>query len=256
MREVFLGQQIAHPNIVSAVMLEDGHQSRLYLAMPFYEGETLESRIERGPMSIDAVASIGAKIGRGVGALHRAGITHRDLKPSNIMLLADGQVKIIDLGVARLERLDDVAEAESPGTAEFMAPELFDSQRGDASTDQFALGVTLYRMLTCRYPYGQTLPGSRPIYNPAPPVTHYRPDTPSWLNAVVLQAISTRRAGRFADVQEMVFQLERGHALARPLQAPRPLLERKPLLFWQLLCGLLAILLAASIFGHLARFGH
>jgi serine/threonine protein phosphatase PrpC len=247
MREVFLGQRIVHDHVGAALPLADGRQSRLYAAMPFYRGETLEDRLQRGPMPVDEAVAIACKAGRGLVALHRAGVAHRDIKPQNIMLLDGGGVKIIDLGVARAPGLDDIAEPETPGTADFMAPELFDQARGDALSDQYALGVSMYRMLTGRYPYGETPPGSRPLFGPVPPVTRYRRDVPAWLNAAVLRAISVRPGDRFGDVDELVFELEHGNAQAAPLSKPRPLFERRPILFWQLVCGLLAILLAISL---------
>jgi serine/threonine protein phosphatase PrpC len=252
-RELFIGQRIAHPNIGAALQLAEGRQSRLYLAMPFHAGETLEDRLRRGPLPIGDVIAIGAKVGRGLSALHRAGIAHRDIKPQNILLLDDGEVKIIDLGVARLAQADDLdalEEAETPGTVDFMAPELFEQGRGDALSDQYALGVTLYRMLTDRYPLGETPPGNRPLFGPAPPAARYRRDAPAWLDATVAKAIALKPQERFGDVAELVFELEHGKRRAAPLARARPLIERSPTLFWKLLCGLLALLLALSLLTH------
>jgi serine/threonine protein phosphatase PrpC len=242
MREVFLGQRIAHPCVGASLALADGRQSRLYVAMPHYLGETLEARLRRRPMDVEEAICVACKVGRGLAALHRAGVAHRDLKPQNVMLLEDGGVKIIDLGVARLPGLEDLDETETPGTADFMAPELYESARGDALSDQYALGVTLYRMLTGAYPHGD-----RPLFGPVPPLTRYRSEIPAWLNAAVLRAISPRRDERFGDVDELVFELEHGKTRAAPLAPPKPLLERNPVLFWRLLCLVLAILLAVSV---------
>ena len=247
MREVFLGQHIAHAAIGAALPLADGRQSRLYLAMPYHRGETLEHRLQRGPLPVGEAIAITRQVGRGLSALHRAGVTHRDIKPQNIMLAEDGGVKIIDLGVARLPGLEDLDEAETPGTADFMAPELFERRRGDALSDQYALGVTLYRMLSAKYPYGETPPGARPLFGPTPPLTHYRDDVPAWLNAAVLRAIALRREDRYDDLDELVFTMEHGSARAAPTPRPRPLLERNPTLFWKLACLLLAALLAVSL---------
>jgi serine/threonine protein phosphatase PrpC len=246
MREVFVGQRIDHAFVGASLPLAEGRQSRLYVAMPYYAGESLEARLSRGPMSVSDAISVACKVGRGLSALHRAGVIHRDIKPQNIVLLADGGVKIIDLGVARLAGLQDLEEAETPGTADFMAPELFEGARGDAFSDQYALGVTLYRMLTGQYPFGETPLGRRPLFGPVPPVSRLRSETPAWLSAAVMRAISLRREARFMDIEELVFQLELGRLRASPLEQPRPLLERNPLLFWQLLCALLAALLVIS----------
>lgn len=247
MREVFLGQRITNMYVGRSLSLAPGRQSRLYVASAFYKGETLEDRLQRGPMRIDETISIGLQVGRGLSALHHLGVAHRDVKPQNIMLLDTGQVKIIDLGTARLPGLDDLDEPETPGTVDFMAPELFAAARGDALSDQYALGVTLYRMLTALYPLGETPPGSRPLFGPVAPITRYRSDVPAWLNGAVMRSISLRPHDRFGDIDELVVELEQGKARATPLGRPPPPVERNPVRFWQLLCGLLAFLLVLSL---------
>jgi hypothetical protein len=247
MREVFLGQRVAHPCVGASLALADGRQSRLYLAMPYYPGETLEARLGRRPLAVEEALAVGGEIGRGLAALHRAGVFHRDLKPQNVILLEQGGVKIIDLGVARLPALDETCEAETPGTADFMAPELFAAARGDALSDQYALGVTLYRMLTGAYPHGETPPGEKPLFGPTPPLTRHRGEVPAWLNAVVLRAIAPRREERFGDVEELVFELEHGRTRAAALAPTKPLIERNPVLFWQLIGLGLAVLLLISL---------
>jgi serine/threonine protein kinase len=246
MREVFLGQHIAHPNVGASLLLPEGRQSRLYVAMPYYKGETLEDRLRRGPMKVDEAIAVAIKAARGLAALHKAGVTHRDVKPQNILLLDNGEVKLIDLGVARLPRIEDADEAATPGTLDYMAPELFRENRGDALSDQYALGVTIYRMLAGVYPLGETPPGERPHFGPIPPLSAYRKDVPAWLNAAVLRTLSLYRDDRFGDLDELIFALEHGNLHAPP---PRggPLIERNPLLFWQLLCAVLAVLLIVSI---------
>ena len=246
MREVFLGQHIAHPNVGASLLLPQGRQSRLYVAMPYYKGETLEDRLRRGPMKVDEAIAIAIKAARGVAALHRAGVTHRDVKPQNIMLLDNGDVKLIDLGIARLPRIEEADEAATPGTIDYMAPELFRENRGDALSDQYALGVTIYRMLAGVYPHGETPPGERPLFGPVAPLSAYRNDVPAWLNAAILRAISLHRDDRFADLDEFIFELEHGNLRVAP-RHPGPLIERNPLLFWQVLCAVLVILLILSI---------
>ena len=247
MREVFLGQRIAHPNVGASLWQPEGRQSRLYVAMPYYKGETLEDRLRRdGPMKVGEAVAIAIKAARGLAALHKAGVTHRDIKPGNIMLLENGDVKLIDLGVAHLPRLEDVDEAGTPGTLDYMAPELFRENRGDALSDQYALGVTLYRMLAGAYPMGETPPGERPHFGPVPPLSAYRKDVPAWLNAAILRAISLHRDDRFADIDEFIYTLEHGNLRAAPRHRG-PFIERNPLLFWQVLCAVLIILLILSV---------
>jgi serine/threonine protein kinase len=247
MREVFVGRQITHPVLGGSIELAQGRQTSLYLPMPYHKGETLEQRLIRAPLRVDEALSIGHKIGRGLTALHRAGVIHRDINPRNVMVLEDGGIKIIDFGVSRLPNLDDFQEEETPGTADFMAPELFESSRGDPLSDQYALGVTLYRMLTARFPFGETPPGSRPMIGPIPTISHYRKDVPAWLDAVILRAMAPKREDRFGDIDELLFELEHGSKRAAPISPRRPLLDRNPVLFWQILCVLFALLLIVSL---------
>ena len=95
---------------------------------------------------------------RAVVTLHRAGVIHRDIKPDNILLLKDGGLKLLDLGVARLPQLEDFPADAFAGTPSYMAPELFCGAPGDEVTDLFALGVTVYRMFTRSLPYGEIEP--------------------------------------------------------------------------------------------------
>ena len=179
--------------------------------------------------------------------MHRLGIAHRDVKPQNIMLLPDGGAKILDFGVARLPVAEEIDEFETPGTLEFMAPELFEHLRGDSLSDQYALGVTLYVALSGRYPQGEVPPGSGPLFGPVAPPSRFRSDIPAWLDATILRALALRREERFGDIDELVFELEHGRRrITRPI-ARKPLIERDPVRFWKVLCLVLAVLLAASL---------
>src|SRR5215831_1944245 len=101
LREAQAASALDHPN-VAAVYDIDEWNGQLFIAMPYYEGETLRQRIERGSLTIDEAARVAAQIASGLAAAHRAGIAHRDLKPANVMLTRDGQVKILDFGLAKV----------------------------------------------------------------------------------------------------------------------------------------------------------
>ncbi len=163
------------------------------------------------------------------------------------MLLENGDVKIFDFGVARVPRLDDLEEAARSRYASISwPPELFGKERGDALSDQFALGVTLYRILSRQYPFGETLPGEHPLFGPATPLSGYRRDVPAWLNAAIMRAISLNRDDRFGDLHEFIFALEHGN-LRPPQRYRRPLIKRNPVLFWRALSAVLAILFVLSL---------
>ena len=150
-----------------------------------------------------------------MATLHRAGIIHRDIKPDNVILLAGGGLRLVDLGVARVPLLEDFPAQDIPGTPSYMAPELFSGRAGDEFSDLYALGVTVYRMFTAAYPYGEIEPFSRPRFGKPVSLSRYRPDLPAWLDAVIGKALQRRshpalrrrhrirpRTGKWRDVGE------------------------------------------------------
>ena len=124
-REAWVAARVRSRWIGEIVEPPPGRQTRLYSVMPFYEGETLEQRIRRSPLSLREGVRIAATLARAVDALHRVGVIHRDIKPDNVILAPDGGLRLIDLGVARIPRLEEFPSTDIPGTASYMAPELF-----------------------------------------------------------------------------------------------------------------------------------
>ncbi len=217
MREAWVASRVQHIWIGSVLTLPPGRQTCLYIAQPFYVGETLEHRLLRAPrIGLDEGISIATRLAKAIGSLHRAGIIHRDIKPENIILLSDGGLKLVDLGVARIPGL----EKESvfvPGTPSYKAPEQFEGKPGDERSDIFALGVTLYRMFTGgAYPYGEIEPNQEPKFNRPERLTAKRRDLPAWLESLILQAIAPDPHDRFHDGFEMAFKLETGAFGAEP----------------------------------------
>ncbi|MCW2283251.1 serine/threonine protein phosphatase PrpC [Rhodoblastus acidophilus] len=248
--EAFVASRVRSPWIAETIELPPERQTRLYSVMPFYEGETLETRLRREPpISLEDGALLATRMARAIATLHRAGVIHRDIKPENILLLRDGGIKLLDLGVARLPQLDDFPDIHAPGTPSYMAPEFFAGAQGDEATDLFALGVTVYRLFTRAYPFGEIEPFTKPRFGKPASLTAKRPDLPAWLEGAIFKAIAVDPAKRHADVLEFAFEIENGARRGGPAVARKtPLYERNPLLFWQGLCALLAILLAVSLF--------
>lgn len=246
-REVLLAQRVASPFVAAAHAVRPDRQTALYGVQPLLVGETMASRLTRTLPSLAAALEQSVRLTRGVAALHRLEVVHRDIKPDNVMLTEEGGLKLIDLGVARLPRVEDFHGDEIPGTPSFMAPEQFEGNAGDALTDQFALGVTLYRWFTGQWPYGEQEAFQRPKFGKAPPPSKHRPEIPSWLDDAVLTAIQPDRRARFGDVIELLRALENGGSLRRRQTRGAPLIERNPVLVWQLVSAALAVALAVSL---------
>ncbi len=251
-REAYVAARVRSPWIGEIIEPAPGRQTGLYSIMPYYPGETLESRLRRTPkLTLIEGSAIASKLARAVVTLHRAGIIHRDIKPDNIILETAtdekaGGLRLVDLGVARVPKMEDFAAQDIPGTPSYMAPELFADHAGNEASDQFALGVTLYRALTGAYPYGEVEPFSRPRFGKPMPLSRHRPDLPAWLDMTLARAIAVNPQERFGDVVEFALELENGAIWNRPpVPVSRPLYDLNPLLFWKLLSAVLMIALLA-----------
>jgi serine/threonine protein phosphatase PrpC len=217
-------------------------RAHLYYLMSWHEGESLKAVLARGErLRPHEVAELGARMLRRVGVLHRLGIVHRDIKPDNLHQGRDGVLRLLDLGVAASEA-EDLREINNPGTPSYMAPELFAGTPANEASDLYACGVTLYELLTRKFPYGEVEPFQHPRFGEPVPPTRHRPDTPAWLEAVLLKACARKPEARFETAEEFRLALERG--AWQPLAVPRraPLLERRPTLALKLVA--LASLLA------------
>ena len=248
-REAWVGTRVTSPWVAHVLELPPGRQTCLYTVMPLYVGELLETRLSRAPsVGLEEGRTIAIRLAQAVAALHRADIIHRDIKPDNVMLEAGGSLKLLDLGVVRLPGLEDFPPENIPGTTAYMAPEMFNGEAGNTATDIYALGVTLFRMFTGAYPYGNPDATSMPTLQRPRDVAALRPDLPAWLQAALARAIALDPAARFADATELAGEFEAG-----PLHAPPParrpltLYERAPVRFWQGVAAVLAVALAVSI---------
>lgn len=245
-REAWVAAHARSPWVVDVVKLAPGRQTRLYSVMPYYQGITLERRLSSGPqIGLKEGCELGIKLAKAVYALHKVQIIHRDIKPDNVMLLEGGGLKLLDLGVARLPGVDGSPADDIPGTPSYMAAELFRGEQGDERSDVYALGVTLYRLFTAgRYPYGEVEPFTSPRFSRYTPVSEYRPDLPLRLGATLKRALAVEKEKRYADSMELAFDLEAGLAHGNnSTPTPLSLYERNPLIFWQVLCGVLLVVL-------------
>ena len=248
-REAWVGARVHSPWVGRTIELPPGRQTCLYTVMPLYQGELLETRLARRPaMGLEEGRNIAIKLARGVATLHHAGIIHRDIKPDNVILESEGSLKLIDLGVVRVPGLEDFPPSDIPGTAAYMAPEMFAGEPGNVATDVYALGVTMFRAFTGEYPYGNADATTRARRNRPTALSTLRPDLPAWLQAILARAIAIDPADRFRDMIEFALEMENGPArAAATTYRPRTFYERSPVRFWQGVSALLAAALIASL---------
>jgi serine/threonine-protein kinase len=213
--------EIGHPNIVDIFSFGELPNGDPYYVMEHVDGQSLHDWIHsHGPVSLDVAMPILRQICGALSAAHSRGIIHRDLKPGNIMVAgSEGapRVKVLDFGLAKMMRTDDVDADELThpgipiGTPAFMSPEQFMGQEVDQRTDVYALGVLMYQMLTGTYPFQGATPseiGEQHLYhtprNPSAIV-----NLPERVDQIMEKALAKEPVNRYATVQDLRRDLER-----------------------------------------------
>lgn len=234
LNEEWLGKRVVSQFFPQIFPVSIEKRSKLYYLMSWHEGATLQAMLDTGHHFTAAETSrYGANLMRGLGALHRLNVVHRDIKPANTHIGYEKRLRILDLGVALSIGSGNLAFMQNPGTPSFMAPELFEGETASTATDIYAAGVTLYHVLTRRYPFGEIEPFQRPKFGVPVPPTRYRPDIPQWLENIVLKAVARDPKLRFETAEEMALALEHGELKPILAQTRTPLIARANLIKWQ-----------------------
>ncbi len=246
---------LSHPCIVT--IYDFGREGdTAFMAMEFLEGRELRDLIREAGIPPSEAVEIAARVAEALAFAHERGVVHRDVKPGNIMVLADGRVKIMDFGIARLDEPGvRTATGLLLGSPRYMAPEQVAGRPFDHRADVFSLGVVLYEMLTGATPFaGNDIPQLMyQVMNAAvPPPSRARPALPSVLDYIVARALKKNPDERYGSAEEFARDLrdalaevakaeaaalERGEALggatvALPAPAPEPKAEvRRPAVF-------------------------
>jgi WD40 repeat protein/serine/threonine protein kinase len=220
---------LTHPNIATVHELVE-HDNSFRIVMECVEGETLKSRIERGPLSIKESLDIAIQVAEALKAAHARQLLHCDIKPSNIMITPDGLVKVLDFGLAQtasigaqrrndlpagisrltnewIDRDSQLLRATVCGTPGYVSPEQIAGESLDGRTDIFSLGVVLYEMLTGKMPFG----GQEPVHilnsilrDEPPPLSNFRDDVPLEMEDIVRRALAKDRKERHATVERLL----------------------------------------------------
>lgn len=214
-----------HPHICT--LHDVGHHGEMdYLVMEFLEGETLASRLSKGPLPLEQTLQYAIQIADALDKAHRKGMTHRDLKPANIMITKSG-AKLLDFGLAKLKQgassagvpLSGVPAAQQTitaqgsivGTLQYMAPEQLEGKEADARTDIFALGAVIYEMATGMKAFDGKSQASiiaKILDTDPPPIHSLQPMTPAALDRVVRTCLAKDPDNRLQSVQDLRLELE------------------------------------------------
>lgn len=228
-----------------------GSRQHLYYVMREYPGQTLAALFQQqGPLPLAQWQSIAERLLRAVGLLHRRQILHRDIKPENLLLGDDGELRVLDFGLAYCPGLSEDHAHALPGTPSFIAPEAFNGESPTAQQDLYGVGVTLYYLLTGHYPYGEIEAFQRPRFTQPISANRYRPDLPEWLALSLERAVAAQPAQRYETAEEWLLALEQADRRELSIR-PRPLLEREPLKVWRsvaLLSVLINLVLLYALF--------
>jgi TolB-like protein len=255
-REAKILASLNHPEIASIYSLHEAEGLR-FLAMEIVEGEVLTRRIPKDGMSLDDLLAIVIPLSDAVALAHQRGITHRDLKPDNVMITADGRVKVLDFGLAKLadrSSLDGHTQAATAtaaavtgegkivGSAAYMSPEQVESKTVGPGSDVFSLGIMLYEMATGTRPFGGSTPISilSAILRDTPsPVTSIRRALPPKLDTIISSCLEKDPQRRFRDAGELRDELRQ---LQREAGAGIPA-GRK----WRITIGLAAAVVVLAV---------
>jgi len=229
--ELKLARKIVHKNVGRMFDINE-EKSTHYITMEYVSGQDLKGLIRQsGQLALSTSISIAKQICEGLSEAHKVGVVHRDLKPHNIMIDREGEVRIMDFGIARsLKEKGITGAGVMIGTPEYMSPEQVESKETDQRSDIYSLGIILYEMVTGRVPFEGDSPFSIGVKqkseNPRPP-KEINDQIPEDLNRVILKCMEKEKESRYQGAGELhseLMKLEKGIPTAE-----RIVPERKPL---------------------------
>jgi len=217
-QEAKLASALTHPNV--AYIHEIGQDGGLwFLAMEYVDGSPLSARIQEGALKVPEILKIGIQVADALDDAHSKGIVHRDIKPANLMLTPRGHVKVLDFGLAKLEKAlkssQDTQLLTSAGlvlgTVEYMSPEQALGREVDHRTDIFSLGVVLYEMATGRLPFAganssETM--ARILQAQPDAMARFNYEVPEELERVVRKCLEKERERRYQSARELLVDLK------------------------------------------------
>ena len=201
-----------HPNVTTIYSIE-GSPEGLFIAMEYIEGKTVKEIVEKEPPSIKKVLEIAIQVCEGLASAHKKEIIHRDIKSDNIMVTREGQVKIMDFGLAKLKGATKLTKTGSTlGTVAYMSPEQAQGEEVDQRSDIFSFGVVLYELLTGKLPFGGEHHAAiiYSILNEEPqPIARYNNKVSTKLEEIVSKVLAKDREERYQHIDDLLADLRR-----------------------------------------------
>ena len=220
LREARAASALDHPNIATVHGIHHTAEGEDFIAMAFYEGESLAAKLSRGPMPADAALAVLRQVANGLAAAHAASILHCDIKPANILVAPDETAKIIDFGLAKLDQATRLTGAGAfAGTVAYMAPEQVRGEAASPASDVWALGATAFEMLTGVPPFKGDMVASvvhAIVNSPIGPELDARADVPATLKAIVRKALAKDPAERYPNAGAMHAALVEAASVSTP----------------------------------------
>ena len=225
-REAKAASSLDHPNICTIYEIGHGKDDDPFIAMAYYEGETLSKRIARlGPLPFGQVIDIGRQLAAGLAIAHQRGVIHRDIKPDNVMITSDGLAKILDFGVAKLREASSLTSTDAAvGTLLYMSPEQCQGHPVGERTDIWSLGTVLYEMTTGERAFrGENIfVAAYEIANDDPvAVDELRPDVPAGIQRIIERTLEKDPEARYPSMRELESDLA-AMQLSHPELPPPP----------------------------------
>ncbi len=199
-----------HPNIGVVYDIAEAPNGRQFMAMAWYDGQTLREKSRRGPMPVDETIAVGIQLASALAAAHGAGIIHRDVKPANVIITQSGTAKLLDFGIAKLMGAHEREMLLTAGTVAYMSPEQTRHEPLDARSDIWSVGVLLYEILAVQRPFqGETdeeIIAAIRTDEPAP-LHVLRPDVPRALADVIHCCLKKEARDRYSSASELLAAL-------------------------------------------------
>jgi serine/threonine protein kinase len=205
LREARAAAQLNHPNIITVFDFGQA-DAELYMAMELLEGKDLKELITGGQLTFDQKLDVMEQVSDGLAYAHGREVVHRDLKPGNIHVQPNGQVKILDFGLARLGSSDLTKTGVVMGTPNYMSPEQVMGERVDARSDVFSAGAVFYELLTNRKPFdAESVHATlyQVVHRDAPPPRQWDPRLPDEVVTIIETAMSKQVDGRYKNAAAM-----------------------------------------------------